>query len=98
VSAERSKQVKGQRQARVWAKARVPYPHPCPGTAGWREEQVLHLAPPLSPHGTALGVHPWWTLQSSSNDGSAQVLQWDLNLLHIVGTCSVGAAITLILS
>ena len=74
-----TKQVKGQQQARVWVKARVPCPRPCQGTAGGRGGRVPRLAPPESPRRTgayALTDHPAWTLQSSSYDGIAEVLQW----------------------
>ena len=45
-----STKVKGQRQSRDYAEARVPYPPP--GPAGWREERVLRLAQPLPPRGS----------------------------------------------
>ena len=75
-----TQQVKGQQQALVWVKARVPHPLPRPGTAGGggREEQAPAPCPsPVSP--CRAGVYalkdlPGWTLQSGSYDGIARVM------------------------
>ena len=53
--------------------------------AGWREERVLRLAPPLSPrlHGYARPPGPLGVLQSSQDYDIAHVLQRDFHILEI---------------